>query len=100
MEPLPIACSLSSADLADRAQAWSRLVNGWAVARAPIDDGVQINFRPAPGLIESLRELVALESECCPWMNMRLTEDPGIQLRVTGPGDTAGELRRMFGVSA
>src|SRR5438270_10341531 len=100
MEPLPFACSLSSADLEDRSQAWLRLVNGWAVARRPIEGGVQVDFRPAPGLVESLRDLIALESECCPWMDIHLNQEQGIRLCVTGPEGTANELRRLFGVSS
>jgi len=99
MEELPIACSLSPSDLADRTQAWAGIIGGWGVRRVPVDGGVRISFRAAPGLLASLHQLVALERECCPWMSMEVTAEPEIELQVTGPDDAVNELRRMFGVT-
>jgi hypothetical protein len=98
-EELPIACSLSAADLADRTQAWGRLVDGWGTSREAIPNGVRLHFRAADGVQASLTQLVALEAECCPWMAMQLASGEDVVLTVTGPQGTSDELRRMFGLS-
>jgi len=37
------------------------------IERAETADGLRISFRPASGVEEELRELVAVENECCSW---------------------------------
>jgi hypothetical protein len=100
MEALPITCSLSAADLADREGAWRRLIDGWATGAEAIPGGVRLRFRAAAGLAGSLAELVALEADCCPWMGLRLVEGEQLELSVTGPDAAVEELRRTFSVSA
>jgi hypothetical protein len=98
-EELPIACSLSASDLADRTQAWARVINGWSTASKAIPGGVRLQFRAAEGVLDSLSQLVALEAECCPWMGLELVPGHEVVLTITGPEATTNELRRMFGVS-
>ena len=63
-----------------------------------IPGGLSFKFNAAPGLEDSLRQLIQLEAECCAWMTFSL--EPGnkfLKMSITADGD-AGEfaVREMF----
>lgn len=86
-EAIPIACTLTAADLADRQQAWLK-VGTYASSATEVPGGLAFAFRPVPGVHESLRELVALEAECCEWMAFSLEPAAGtLTMTITGAGE-------------
>jgi MerR family transcriptional regulator, copper efflux regulator len=94
-EPVPIACTLTSADLAAQARRWERLIAGALTGRAEIADGLRLSFRA--GAADELRALVAVEAECCPWATWRVKPTAGsVVLDVRSPGEGAAVLHAMF----
>jgi hypothetical protein len=80
-ETRPIACTLTDGDLRDRRKAWLKVGN-YAKGSGEIPGGMAFTFVAAPGVDDSLRELVRLEAECCPWMDFRL-ENTSIEVNLT-----------------
>lgn len=88
---IPIACSLTAEDFADREAACRTLLETSLVAAEPVPGGVRLSLHP--GSAESLRKLVALERECCPWIKSRI-EGSTVTLNADGDGEPA--LVAMF----
>jgi hypothetical protein len=94
---MPVACTLSSTDLAAQAGRWQRLVARAMTERAETADGLRIAFRPGPTTENELRSLVAVENECCPWAAWAVetnAEATVLDVRSTGPG--IATLHGMF----
>lgn len=75
-EPLPYTCTLVGDELADRVQAWQR------VLRRAIDRRVEgsraVAIYPNDGhLLEQLRGLVQAEASCCSFLEFTLEEREG-----------------------
>jgi hypothetical protein len=99
MDEPPIACTLSPEAYADRSDAWRALMDGWLVGRERIADGLRLDFRDAPGVAETIAELLRLESECCAWMHVHTGVHGrvlSIELTAAEP-EAAGGLRTAFG---
>jgi hypothetical protein len=94
-EPVPITCTLTSADLAAQARRWERLIAAALTGRAELADGLRLSFRPEAA--DELRALVAVEAECCPWATWRVERAAGSAvLDVRSPGEGAAVLHAMF----
>jgi hypothetical protein len=94
---VPIACTLSSADLAAQASRWEQLIAQAMTERTETADGLRLSFRPVPGVEEELCRLVAAETECCSWAAWAVETDAGatvLDVRSTGPG--IATLHDMF----
>ena len=93
----PVACTLTSADLAAQSQRWERLAARALTGRTETADGLRMSFRPEPGAEEELRALVAVENECCRWADWTVEVDDGqIVLAVRAAGDGITALHGMF----
>ena len=86
-----VACSLEKAAMAERGRRWERLGE-----RALIDTdrsgetAARQRYRAEPGVREELEELVRLEGECCPFLEMRVEETGSeVVLSVSGPSEAA-----------
>jgi hypothetical protein len=88
---VPIACSLTAAELVDRGAAWSKLLGTSLVASERVAGGLRVTVHPVA--LPSLRALVKLERDCCPWINFRFDDD---SLVMTAPGDGEEALLQMF----
>lgn len=95
MEKTPdIACTLTAAALRDRRASWMK-VGGYATNVERIPGGLRFRFSPAPGVSESLQQLVELEQECCAWMTISLEQAPaGLLMTVAGIGDEGEQAAR------
>src|SRR5260370_32766594 len=69
---VPVACTLTSADLAAQSDRWEQLAARATTERAETAHGLGIFFRSEPGAEEELRALVAVENECCPWSDWKV----------------------------
>jgi hypothetical protein len=86
-EKEPIVCTLTAADLADRQKAWLKL-GSYLTDGAEISGGLLFTFKPASGVSSSLKTLVRLEADCCPWMKFMLEDAPrAVKITVTAVGD-------------
>jgi hypothetical protein len=88
---LPLACSLGAADAEARAARW-RVLADRALTRAErVGAAAVLRYRGAPEVERELAELVALEAECCPFLDFALSrDDEHVVLRVSGPDEAAG----------
>jgi hypothetical protein len=94
---VPVACTLTPADLATQAGRWERLLALAMTERAETADGLRLFFRRDPGAEEELRRLVAVESECCRWADwMVQTSHTAIVLDVRSTGAGITTLHGMF----
>jgi hypothetical protein len=91
----PIACTLTPAELSDRAQAWAKLLGTSLISRQRIVGGLRL--RVHPGAMASLRALIDLERDCCPWINFGL-KDATLVMTAAGAGENA--LVGMFSETA
>jgi hypothetical protein len=92
MEPRPIACTLTAADLQSRSEAWRRLLLSGEVVRLRVSGGIQL--RPSPAAASSLLELIDLERECCSWIDFEVSRDSTVTLTAEGDGEAV--LTGMF----
>jgi hypothetical protein len=97
-DPVPVACTLGSADLAARYSRWEQLVARAMTGRAETADGLRLCFRREPDAEEELRALAAAENECCPWAAWAVWADSGqIVLDVrSASGEGIATLHSMF----
>lgn len=87
----PVACSLSSPELAARAAALRTGVLASAVTSEELASGYRWRFAFAPGLLAQLGAVLDAERVCCPFLHVRLEAqaEAGITtLEVTGPPGT------------
>ena len=93
----PIACTLTSDDLAKQRDRWHELASTAFVAREETHDGARLVFRPDAGVAEQLGQLLAVERECCAWADWRLeSADTEIVVDVCLRGDGVAALHTMF----
>jgi hypothetical protein len=96
--PGPVACTLTTADLATQAGRWERLIARAMTEYAQTTDGLRMSFHPEPEAEDELRELVAAENRCCSWATWAVetvADAPVLDVRSTGPG--IATLHSMFG---
>ena len=93
----PIACTLTSDDLAKQRDSWHELASTSFVARDETHDGLRLVFRRDPGVAEQLERLLAVERDCCAWADWRLeTAESGVVVDVCSRGDGVAALHTMF----
>src|SRR5205807_10110482 len=80
MEPGP-ACSLDGADLAVRQREIAGLAGDALVERQVVENGLRFRFRPDAE--NRVRDLVAREQVCCPFLDFRIEVDGEVILEVT-----------------
>jgi len=93
VDEIPIACSLSAANLAERQRLWHGLLTNSLLAREPIPGGLRLTVRPGTG--SQLNALVDLERDCCPWITFAVN---GESVTMTAVGDGEEALRHTFTV--
>lgn len=92
-----IACILTSADLATQSERWQRLGERALIERVETEYGLLISFYGEPGVADELRELVAVENECCSWADWTVaTRDEQVVLDVSSTGKGVATLHTMF----
>jgi hypothetical protein len=93
-----IACSLDDQGRRERAARWQVLGARTAVESTRTDEGLRLTFRPEPGVARELRELAALERECCSFADWRVSETAdGVVLDVGAEGaEAVAAVHGMF----
>jgi hypothetical protein len=88
---MTIACTLTSAELRARRAHIAAIVRRSLRSR----EGERLVFDPAAE--PALRELVALEAECCPFLTLDLRPaGDGLELTVTAPSEAAPVIAELF----
>jgi len=100
-QSLPIACTLSAAGQVDQARRWRELLAHACIARASTEHGIRLDFRNEPTVERTLRGLVVVEADCCPWATWRVSHERALLvLHVTSTGDGVAALHAMFAAAS
>ena len=97
--PLPIACSLSAADLREQRDTLLLGLADHAVQRTPLPSGMRLRFAPTAERMRQIDAVVRREHECCPFLEFRVglaLGDRSLTLDVTGPTGTATLLADLL----
>ncbi|HEY0539785.1 MAG TPA: MerR family transcriptional regulator [Actinoallomurus sp.] len=89
----PVACSLTSDAIGERAEQWQQLIRGAEYEVIPGGRSLTLPLEHA----EAVAGLAAAEQRCCPFFDFRLRlEGPVLYLEVRAPAEGAGLLAEMF----
>lgn len=85
----PVACTLGSPMLGVQVKRWTKLYAAGGIKRIETEDGLRVSFARKPTVEKELRDLVAVEIECCRWADWRIesrAEDLTLSITSTGDG--------------
>jgi len=92
-----IACTLSGGDLGRQRARWTELRGRAGLERILIADGLELVFVDEPGVEDTLRELVAVENECCSWASWDVVRRAdAVVMTATSTGHGVATLHSMF----
>jgi hypothetical protein len=87
-EPKPIACSLGAGEMRQRLDAIAALGAKSLVGRESTSEAHILRFRTGEGTRRELERILAAEAECCPFLDLELSERDGeVMLRMGAPED-------------
>jgi hypothetical protein len=101
-ESLPIACTLTPAELAGVRQGLLPGLLARAGAREPVRGGFRWRFEPRADLVKEIAAVIEAEHRCCRFLRFHLVVEPGdgeIWIEVTGPEGTAEFLSTLLAPS-
>jgi hypothetical protein len=85
-DSLPIACSLSAADLPLRRAAMTALAHDALIEARVAGTRADLRFAAGAGVGGRVRRLVAAERRCCPFLAFAVSDGPDeIRLRIDAP---------------
>jgi hypothetical protein len=94
---VPIACTLAPAELAGRTAELRDLASRALRTREPLADGERLTFAPGAETERRLRDAVAAEASCCPFLRMELrSRDDALVLDITGPAEARPIVAELF----
>ena len=95
---LPIACTLSTAELQERKAAIFASLRNAVLGTSRIPGGYRYEFSYHPVTLRGLCRMVELERQCCRFLNFDLTEnEKTIRLDVSGPPEALAIVEDLFG---
>ncbi|MCZ6643721.1 MAG: hypothetical protein O7C67_18205 [Gammaproteobacteria bacterium] len=92
------ACSLDAEAMNERWVLFQERLLGHALRTTRIDGGLRVTFPNDPALLAELRALIALERQCCGFLDFQLTkdiDDSRSLLSITGPREAQAVLRQL-----
>ncbi len=92
------ACSLDAEAMNERRVLFQERLLGHALRTTRIDGGLRVTFPNDPALLAELRALIALERQCCGFLDFQLTKDidnSRTLLSITGPREAHAVLRQL-----
>jgi hypothetical protein len=98
MPDLPIACALSPDELRARGDQLLPGLAAVASAKAPLPDGLRLEFAPSSELLARVAGVIDDERQCCPFLRFTLGVAPAggpVTLDVTGPPGTREILAEL-----
>jgi hypothetical protein len=96
---IPIACTLSEAELRRRQSTILRSVRQSVLDVIRTADGYEYRFKPTSEILMSLTQLVDLERQCCAFLTFRIVVEPQqpIRLEIAGPPEARAVIDAIFG---
>jgi hypothetical protein len=93
----PVACTLGSKELGTQVERWEKLYAEAGIARIETHDGLRVSFRRGGAVERELRDLAAVEIECCAWADWTVQADADEPvLEVTSREDGLPVLHGFF----
>jgi hypothetical protein len=94
----PIACSLEANGLRTQEQRWTAIVRDAGIDRTATAYGITLTFRADTQVERELRNLVAIENECCAWARweVRTDDDGWLAMQASATRDGVATLQAMF----
>ena len=99
MDALPLACTLTPADLRARRGEVLPGLAARALQREDLESGFRWRFQATPETIQAVAAMVAAEHQCCAFLRFEVVVEPGdgpLWLRVTGPAGTRELLESLL----
>jgi hypothetical protein len=97
----PIACSLSADGLSGRLARFDALAARALLERTATRTGLRVRLRDTPEIERGIRELIAAESACCPFLEFELRrEDRDLVLEIMGPDEARPMIDVFFARAA
>ena len=96
---LPIACSLTDAELQQRRETVLMKVRSAVLERRELEDGYAYRLPASEEWLAALASLVNFERQCCPFLRFQIIVEPGegpLWLELTGPPGTKEFLVSTF----
>jgi MerR family copper efflux transcriptional regulator len=93
----PIACSLTPAEAGARTDQTAAIAGRALVRREPTPGGERLVFEDDAEIEAELRDLIAAEAQCCPFLEMELRRvGETLELDVTGPAEARPIIEELF----
>ena len=99
MSSLPIACSLTGAELHDRRRTVLAKLRDAVVEVKELANGYSYSFPSEGSRFKELADMIELERQCCPFLQFSLTAAAAhgpLTLEITGPDGTKDFLLSTF----
>ena len=101
LDKLPIACSLTSAELREREATLLAQFRAAIVKTEELQDGYAFQIPGDGDSIRQVVELIVAERECCPFLVFEVSAPPNtgpVTVRVSGPAGTKEFLSSLLGL--
>lgn len=92
--PPAIACTLDVTDFKQRAASIRALASRYL--RSSNREALKLHLTYAAKALPQLRNIVALEAECCPFLAFDIQEGEQIELTITAPASVASAADELF----
>jgi hypothetical protein len=93
---VPVACTLSQADLGDQAASWHAVLRGSILGLEELSDGFALSVAHSPATAQELRRLASLEGECCGWMRIAVGDGDPISLSIRTENPDGKEIIKLL----
>ena len=101
LDKLPIACSLTSAELREREATLLAQFRAAIVKTEELQDGYAFHIPGDGERICQVAELIVAERQCCPFLVFEVSAPPNmgpVTVRVSGPAGTKEFLSSLLGL--
>jgi|SRR5689334_12344317 hypothetical protein len=98
---LPIACTLTEAELCQRRQVIIDAFRNTQVTASELPDGYAFTFPASSDALQRIAELVDLERQCCQFLTFKIVVEAAnaaMRLEVSGPGEAKLVIADYFGL--
>jgi hypothetical protein len=97
VKELPVACSLTGPQAAERAEEFRELARRALAGRDRRDGALLLRFRSEPGVAEQVEDLAARERECCPFLEVEVGAREGeVELSIAADPEARSVLDAFY----
>jgi hypothetical protein len=99
IKPLPAACRLLPAELRKREATLLKELRLRIETATPLPDGYALRLKPDDDNLRLAADVIAIERQCCPFLQFRLTfaqESRALVLEIRGPAGSRALLAQVL----